>query len=284
MQETFVVSANSLNLSSCMRKYDYGKVRSLVPNHRGAGIEKGTVVHLMLADYYRGKMEGGISHMDLIDRGIAVGRRAIVDTELDIAETEEILVKSFREYCLRWQNDTWVPVAVENGFSMVLYEDDELRIVFEGKMDLVVENPEQMIDGKPMKLIVDHKSGARNKKPISLSNQMQGYCVAGGTTKAVLNRFGFQKTLPPEKKFVRHVLQFPRKVLEEWVRWSVYRAKMIRAYLQSDLFPPDYTQCDKWSGCEFLIVCEKDPEARQWALNTEFKFHERPELFEEEEE
>ena len=279
-QATFEISANSLNLSPCMRKYDYSKLRNLVPLHRGQGIEKGSVVHIMLADYYRGKMEGKLPHMDLIERGVEAGRRAIVDTELDLKETEEVIVKSFREYCIRWQNDTWIPLAVESPFSLILYEDAEIRIVLNGKMDLIVENPAQMVDGVPIKLIVDHKTGSRNRVPIGLTNQFQAYCVAGNTTLAVVNRFGFQKTLPPEKKFVRHVLQFPRKVLEEWKYWAVYRAKMIRAYLLAEVFPPDFTQCDKYGCCEFLEVCQGEPEDRDRKLSIDFRVHERPDLYE----
>ena len=272
--ETFEISANSLNLSGCMRKYDYSKLQSLVPAHRGEAIEKGTVVHEMLADYYRGKI-ANVPHFDLIERGIEVGRRMIVETELDIADTEELIVKSFREYCMRWKDDVWIPIAVEAPFSLVLHEDEELRIVFNGKMDLIVENPLQ--EGK--RFIVDHKTGSRNKQPISLTNQAQGYCVAGQTAYFIINRFGFQKTLPPEKKFVRHSIQFNRAVLDEWKYWTVYRAKMIHAYIKAGVFPPDYTQCDKWSGCEFLPICDGEPQAREWKKGADFRVKERPELY-----
>ena len=279
-KRVITLSANSLNLSACMRKFRYAKLERHETPERAPSLDKGTLIHTMAAQYYQGKMVQrrlDLNHAEIIDLSIEKGRESVIGMDLSVADAEQC-VQTWRQYCIFYADDPWVPIHVEQPFSVILYEDDELRIVFEGRMDLVCTNPLQ----KDVLLVIDHKTGSRNTTPSGLSNQFMGYCVAAGTKLAILNKIGFQKTLPPAKKFQRHVLSYPQKVLDEWIAWTVWRARFVDACVQEESFPPDFTKCDEYSGCQYKDVCLTPPEARQDKLARFFRVSEEFDVFENE--
>jgi hypothetical protein len=276
-KRVITLSANSLNLSSCMRKFNYQKLQRMETPTTAPSIDKGSLVHLMAATYYKGKMNMrtlGLKHADIVELSIERGREAAVQMDLPI-EDAEMCVKTWQAYCVFYKDDPWIPIHVEEPFSFVLEETDDLRIVFEGRIDLVCKNPLQ----NDMILVVDHKTGSRNQEPTGLSNQFMGYCVVMDVKLAILNKIGFQKTLPPNKKFVRHVLSYPKEVLSEWIRWSVWRAQFVDACVQAGSYPPDFTSCDKYSGCEYKDVCLAPPSSRQDKLVRFFRVAEEHDIY-----
>lgn len=276
-KKVITVSANSLNLSACMRKYKFAKLMSRETMERAPSLDKGDLVHHMLEHYYKGvikKRELGLSHADLIDLAVTKGRERATESDLSIQDSEQC-VQTVKQYCIYYKDDPWVPVEVEAPFSYILYEDDDVRIVFEGKIDLVCTNPLQ----NNMRLVIDHKTGSRNTTPSGLSNQFMGYCVVNGITMAILNRVGFQKTLPPEKKFVRHILPYNKRVLDEWREWTIWRSLFVMGCVEENSFPPDFTKCDEYSGCQFKDVCLAPPDTRDDMLMRFFKRSEKFELF-----
>lgn len=279
-KRVITLSANSLNLSTCMRKFQYSKLQRYETPERAPSLDKGELVHLMAKNYYLAKMqrkELGLNHAEMIDLSIDKARQAVIEMDLSVEDAEEC-INTWRAYCIYYKDDPWEPLAVEAPFSVILYEGETVRVVFEGRMDLVAQNPLQ----NNMKLIVDHKTGSRNSTPTGLSNQFMGYCVVGGTTLAVMNRIGFQKTLPPAKKFVRHILSYPKSVLEEWVKVTVWRAIFVDACVQEGHFPPDFTKCDEYGGCQYREVCLTPPDARPDKLQRFFRVAEAYDVFDDE--
>jgi hypothetical protein len=276
-KRVITLSANSLNLSACMRKFHYAKLQRMETPEKAPSIDKGSLVHEMAAKYYRAKIqkkELGLNNAEIIDLSVNHGRAKCIEMDISV-EDAEMCVNTWKQYCIHYKDDPWIPVHVEEPFSLILHEDDELRIVFEGRMDLVAKNPLQ----NNMLLVVDHKTGSRNTTPSGLSNQFMGYCVVMGVKLAILNKIGFQKTLPPAKKFVRHVLSYPKDVLDEWVRWTIWRARFIDACVQDNTFPPDFTKCDEYSGCQYKDVCLAPPASRQDKLARFFKVSEEFDIF-----
>ncbi len=267
-KRVITLSANSLNLSACMRKFNYAKLQRMETEDKAPSIDKGSLVHEMAAKYYKAKMdrELNLTHAELIDLSIETGRMAAVDTNLS-SEDEGVCVDTWRKYCIFYKDDPWEPIEVEQPFSVILHEDDEIRVVFEGRIDLVCKNPLQ----NNIILVIDHKTGSRNTQPSGLSNQFMGYCVVKGVKLAIMNKIGFQKTLPPAKKFQRHILAYPQAVLDEWVHWTVWRAKYIDASVQSGSFPPDFTKCDEYSGCQYKEICLCPPDGREEKLQRFFR-------------
>lgn len=171
MKKDLVVWSTRLNLSACMRKYYYSEVLNKIPLMRPDYLDKGTMVHMMAAEYYRLKMakhkeDLPINHAEMVDRSIDIGRQKVIEMDLEIQEAE-LCVKTWREYTSYYQNDPLIPIAVEEPFSEAIYEDEEVRVIFEGKLDILFENPLQ----DNLRLITDHKTGNRNQDPSALNNQ-----------------------------------------------------------------------------------------------------------------
>lgn len=268
-----LTSPNSLNLSSCMTRYMYDKIVEAAPERRADYLDKGDMIHAMLAEYYRLKIsppETRPAHALMIEQAIELGRHKLISMDLEIEVSEDEIIPAFREYCLFWQNDPWVPVEIEVPVAHILYErpdtDEEegLQIIFQMIVDIIFENQQGH------KIWTDHKTRSRNKDAIPLANQFMAYALVSGTRRSMRNNIGFQKTLPPEKKFTRDFYHYSTGVLDWWKNWTVYRAQFIDACIKSDNYPPDFTKCDEYSGCAFVDVCMQSPENRERFLNDNF--------------
>ncbi|KKM58618.1 hypothetical protein LCGC14_1549020 [marine sediment metagenome] len=271
--KTLLTSPNSLNLSSCMTKFMYDKIVEAAPKKKPAFLEKGDLMHIMLAEYYREKMkkpEERLPHLEMIDKAIELGRKKVIKMDLEIEESEDVVISTFNQYCLFWQTDPYTPVAIEHPVTFVLFEredtDEEegLRVLLQMIVDIIFENQQGHL------LWTDHKTRSRNKEATPVSNQFMAYAHVSGTKRSMRNNVGFQKTVPPERKFTRDFFPYPQKVLEWWVGWTVYRAQFIDACIKSDNWPPDFTKCDEYSGCWFQDVCMQSPDERERFLNENF--------------
>jgi len=257
-----------------MTKYLYDKLVEAAPPTKPAFLEKGDLMHIMLAEYYREKMkpvEERLKHLEMIEKAIMLGRQRVVTMDLDVIESEDIVISTFRDYCLYWQNDNYLPVAVEQAMVIPIYErpdSDEgegLRVLFQLIVDIIFENQQGH------RIWTDHKTRSRNdNNPIALSNQFMAYAHLSGTNRSMRNNVGFQTSLPPEKKFTRDFFPYPKAVLEHWVGWTVYRAQFIDACIKEDHFPPDFTKCGDFGGCWFADVCMQSPVDRERFLNDNF--------------
>lgn len=259
-------------LQNCGRKTKMEFIDNWRPTEKAEALEKGDLIHQMFAHYYRGKKEGHTeqmeSHATLIAGAIAKARDASVGMALSQATVEED-VKQFKDNILYWQRDGWKILEVEQPFSKVLYERPDtperegIRILYEGIIDLVVEHP------SPYGIyIVDHKTASRRGTPMKLSNQFMGYCWALGIGQVIVNRVGFQKTLGAEERFQRIFLSYERELLREWVQQAVYWAHVLVGYIDQNYFPPNFTSCDKYSGCIFQQVCGTIPAVRDFKLQS----------------
>lgn len=271
--KTLLTSPNSLNNSSCMTYYMYDKVVEAAPERKADYLDKGDLIHAMLAEYYRLKMlpvDQRPPHALMIEQAIELGRHKVISLDLEIEVSEDEVIPTFRDYCLYWQNDPELPVAVEQPVVLPLYErpdtDEEegLTVLLQMIPDIIFENRQGA------KTWTDHKTRSRNQEATPLANQFLAYAWASGTRRSMRNNIGFQKTLPAEKKFTRDFFPYPQGVIDWWVGWSVYRAQFIDACVKGDFFPPDFSVCGRYSGCTFQDVCMQSVENRERFLNENF--------------
>ena len=232
--------------------------------------ERGGLLHDMLEQYYKLKKYRGRwarnkrNHADIVRVSINVGRYKASKMSLDIAEIETV-IETFIQYTAHWENDGWYDiVAIENSGSKILYEDEETIILYESKVDLILN-----INGTLVP--VDHKSAKSRRDPNQLSNQFKGYCWTLGVNNLIVNEIGFQKTLKAVDKFRRHNLSFSESTLAEWVTNSVWWIKWAIAMIENESFPMNFTSCDKYSGCIFKKICEADPLVRDYKIDQMFE-------------
>lgn len=161
--------------------------------------------------------------------------------------------------------DHWVPLEVEVVKARILYEDDEIRILWKSKLDWVVDTNQGIYP-------VDHKTMKQNRQTTSLNNQFMGQCIIMETRNVIINKIGFQTTLKPEEKFIRQPVSYTAERLFEWQSETLpFYAKLLLMYAETGHFPPNYTSCDgKYGACAFKKVCESNPSMREEELKLNF--------------
>ncbi len=169
------------------------------------------------------------------------------------------------QYYNHYLNDSWVPLEVEIVKSKVLYEDDEIRVLWKAKLDLTADTNQAILP-------IDHKTMKQNRQSVKLNNQFIGQCLVMGTRNMVVNKIGFQKTLEPKDKFTRSIMSYSADALTEWYSEILpFYAKLLLMYTEAEHFPPNFSNCDgKFGQCVFKNVCEADRGMREEEIKNTF--------------
>lgn len=251
-------------IMACGRKYKLEHLENFRPFQKAEALEKGDLMHKMLAHYYRQKMQKRSDWNAIVQEAMDIARKASVDMDISNASVEED-IKQFIAYCDFHHHDGWEPLIVEHPFSKVLYSREDtpqregLTILWEGIIDLVIRDPHNE------RWVVDHKTASRRGKVSPLSAQFMGYSWYSGID-VIVNKIGFQKTLDEKERFKRHPLHYQASSIREWQESVVFWTHVALDYIEKDYFPPNWTSCDKYSGCIFRPVCERIPEVRDFKL------------------
>lgn len=176
-------------------------------------------------------------------------------------------LETCQQYFEHYRSDFWVPIEAEVVKSKILYEDDEIRILWKAKLDLTADTNNGIYP-------IDHKTSKARREAVSNNNQFMGQCLIMGTRSMVINSIGFQKTLKPEEKFERKIMSYSAPRLMEWQSTILpYYAKLLLMYSESGYFPPNFTNCEsKFGKCQFYKdICTADPEMREEEIKLHFK-------------
>lgn len=171
------------------------------------------------------------------------------------------------QYAEFYKNEHWVPIETEVVKGKVLYEDEDIRILWKAKLDLRVDTNQGIYPA-------DHKTMKQRRKSIHLNNQFIGQCIVSETRGVYINKIGFQTSLKPEEKFERQLLSYGAPVLMEWQSEILpYYAKMLLMYNETGNFPANYSNCEsKYGNCNFMEhVCSGTPDMREEELKIHFK-------------
>lgn len=271
--DKLIVAIDSTKLNAlqlCARKYDLVFNNALSPLSKPEHLERGDLMHKTLQYYYVLRKyrtrwaQNNRTHADIVKICLKIGEHYAIKLQLDPEEVGAVLFQ-FTEYCEHYEHDGWDRIiSVEQIGSFVLYEDNEIVIIYDMKMDLVLQLDNNLI------IPVDHKTVKQRKPPEQLSNQFIGYCYGLGVNNVMINRIGFQKTLKREERFQRFTLSYPNAVLEEWRNNTIWWIKQLLNHIDTDFYPANFTSCDKWGGCVFQTACGKEPIARDVELLRSF--------------
>lgn len=174
-------------------------------------------------------------------------------------------LQTCEEYFEYYKNDSWTPLEVEAVKGLVVYQDDEMRVMWKAKFDLIVDTEVGLLP-------VDHKTMKENRDTLSLNNQFIGQCILLQTRSIIINKIGLQRSLPPDEKFKRVVISYSADRLLEWQEEILpYYARMYLFYHETGYWPPNFTHCDsKFGVCPFKDTCEADRELRSDELRRAF--------------
>lgn len=285
-------------LMTCPRLTDFRFNMSLQSiKGKSNSLECGSIVHTFMEYYYR-NIAQGIDRTKAIGFGMTAAELYIrgCPTCTDFVPSEDIpkpvcghrpndfpgvkntgmdsdghktgwawVLKTCEQYADFYKNDHWVPLEVEIVKAKVLYEDDELRIMWKAKLDLTADTNQGIFP-------IDHKTMKQNRPTSSLNNQFIGQCHIMNTRNMIINKVGFQTTLKPEEKFLRNVVPYSAPRLMEWASDTLpFYARLLLMYAESGYYPPNYSNCEgKYGPCPFKGVCESDPGMREEELKLNF--------------
>ena len=181
------------------------------------------------------------------------------------------VLETMDQYFDHYINDIWVPLNVEWVHGKMLYEDDDIRVYWKAKFDLIVQA------NIPQPFPVDHKTMSQDRDQTKLHNQFIGQCFVMETRSMVVNKIGFQISKKPVEKFKRVMHSYTADNLAEWQQEIVpYWAYQLLAFQEAKYYPPRWTNCEnKYGRCQFIDVCSADRNMREELLRQGFKIGEK---------
>jgi len=232
-------------------------VQNYRENNKPPPLERGDLGHTMLEAYYK-LLQSDATWEDAVEQSIEKGREHYRTLSLDILESEWI-VKTFQQYAEYYRHDSVKVFEVEKTFTFVLYEDEELIISYQGKIDLEASFP---ILGKT---VLDHKFRAMKADYSPLDNQLIGYAIATDNLTVYINEVGLQRSYEPAKKFRRVPVIIGDGIKRRWIKNTIMWAKILDYNMQNNVWPQSHlktapagiTQCAK---CQYERICNSENE------------------------
>lgn len=288
------------SLMSCARFHDIRFNHRLISiKGKSNSLEVGSLIHKVLEVYYK-HMIKGFPRQTAIGNALIAGQLYItgcpfcahfVQTDEQqkptcshepeeypgVENTPELndryvvgwrfALQTCEQYFEHYKNDSFIPLAAEEVRSACLYEDDEIRIGWKAKFDLILDTNQIGI------VSMDHKTFKQRRDKTTLSNQFIGQCLLLKSRNVLVNKIGLQTSLKLEERLTREVVSFTADRLNEWQSEILpYYAYKYIQFSESGYWPPDYTHCETMYGpCPYKEVCEADRGMRVEVLRNNFR-------------
>lgn len=249
----------------CPQEHAYAHIQDLEPAQTVGFYDKGTLVHLMLALYYRLRRRG----MNVQDAAMAVATKRFTrfakTLNLDNADEKHILARFF-EYIGYYANECVRPIGIEVGFSEKIFEDKNFLFLYEGRVDWIgyefIKNMGHTLH------FTDHKTRSASYELDYFKNQFYGYAwmlrkVYGKDYDlwGKVNYFGLQEdktgSIKKEGKlFEKTWFKFSQEQINQWEKDTIWWFHKIAQSRMYKVFPRSW-QCDRQFGeCAFKKLCK----------------------------
>ena len=271
--------------------YSYKESIRLATTDQKVAADKGTLVHYLMDLYYTERAtkpsESRLLHAsNICQRFLSEKKTLELFPTSDLITDDNFgldtfLCDRFMLYVHRYLNDDFKPLIVngkpgiEVGFSKLLYEDDSVRFILEGRIDLLVD-----LAGGAW---VDHKSEGKYNPLYFYKVQFRTYALATGYMFGLINYFGMQedkdrKLLKANKLFRRDLIAFKPEMIQEWkqkvlrIFWNVFYGLALPENEQEKYFY-ELKNESSCSGafdshpCQFTHLCEE----YNWKFKQEIK-------------
>jgi PD-(D/E)XK nuclease superfamily len=245
---------NTLQMCAAKTKFEFEmNLRTL---QKAEPLEKGDLLHKILEHYYLQHKEIGarlVLETDLFNKAkqeaLEFGERHSMTLSLEQSVIQETM-KQTEIYLDHTRMDGWEILAVEEPFIVRLYDDEDITVNLAGKIDLIINEPQLG------SCVADHKSGSRQETPLRLSNQFTAYSYATDIPIVIVNKIGFQKTVPTEQRMRRYPIRYTEYLINKWKANTVWWAQQYAFFLENDTWPENRTSCDKYGGCIYQSICD----------------------------
>lgn len=301
-----VLDATTLSsMMSCARYYDIRFNHRLVSmKGKSNSLELGLLIHKVLEVYYKHKIKG-FPQSVAVAQGLTAGQLSVTGCAYcadgtnpapsckhepgeypGLTNTPEYSgkvetawgdkqVTGWRfalETCEKYfefyeSKDSFIPLNVEYVDGEVLYENEEIRVLWKAKFDLIIDTNQIGI------ISMDHKTFKQRRDKTSLSNQFMGQCCILKSRNVLVNKIGLQSSLKIEDRLSREMISYSADRLQEWQNEILpYYAYRYIEYQESQYYPPDFTHCDTMFGpCPYKRVCESNRNMREEMLRQDFQ-------------
>lgn len=177
-----------------------------------------------------------------------------------------LILKRFAEYRSKYLEISGTIVAVEKGFTKELYRDDYVIIVYEGKIDLLIQRHDGILVWRDYK--TQHPKFTQDLYPYS--NQFLGYTWAIGNNHGIVDYTTWSKTIT-DRTFRAKLETYDNRRLERWKNLTIKWAhKIVRSHILED-FIETFSECDgKYGICPFTKICNIEPAFRERVKRNEF--------------
>lgn len=280
-----ILDASKIDLfETCPARYNFrhnkNKVLSIV--HKSKALDLGSLAHEGLGVYYS-MLKDGVSYSERVESTLLKIRALSSDPDKSNSNDEDvsILLYAVEHHCDYWraedENNLEI-LAVEQPFAYILFEDDTIRIIISGKIDLLVNY--RGIGGRTSyeRLPVDHKTFSRDSQVLRKSNQFINYCNAVGSNYLVVNRIGLydpnvKKPVSDEDRFKRLPLSYDPTYIADWkTNLTNMLTQEYLACVAEDKWPEKPTSCNKFNRlCEYYDICDSSgADTKLIKLNTQY--------------
>lgn len=256
-------------------KYRYLLMRVLPPHRKAKALDFGSLIHNGYEVYYN-RLREGIDFKLRLEETLTKISELSADPLQSAAEPEEVnhlinIITQNLDYWRAEDENQLEILAVETPFAYTLFEDEFVRIIISGMIDLLVNYHAVGRGSNYENLVIDHKSFSRDGSVNRLSNQFINYCSAVGSNYLIVNRIGLHKTKEPSEKFKRLPLAYDPVYIDAWKKNLI--AMISQEYLSclsTGIFPMKPTSCLKFNRlCEYYDVCDASGEdAKIFKLNN----------------
>lgn len=255
-----VISCDSQSLGAyqrCPESFNYGHIKNLESVTIKRAFERGSYISRSLEIWYKCRRRAEKGHATTFTKLTTVEKAIIgktLETQFMDVEDSTLLARKFKQYFNYYRNEHWRVVGTEVGFSKVLYENDYVKFLYEGRPDLIVK-PYPHPDNRMIP--VDHKSEGRKAQLFPLRNQFIGYAWALGTNNLIVNYFGLQETLEPKDAFHRDMCSYSKDQIDQWVSDTTKWYFKILASIVNRRFDRSW-QCEgKYGLCQYAPLCSQ---------------------------
>lgn len=262
-----VLDASKIDLfETCPQRYNIRHNLNKSLPGKAESLDKGSLAHEGLEVYFT-LLGQEKNFNDRMDGCLNKIRERSSDPSNSFLEPDDVnvLMSAVEQSCDYWraEDENSIKVlAVEQVFAYVLYEDEFVRIIITGKIDLLCDFNGIGRASSYKNLPIDHKTYSRDSQLLRKSNQFINYCAAVESNYLIVNRIGLQKSLKAEEKFKRLPLSYDPIYIADW-KQNLTKL-ILNEYLTcvaEDYWPEKPTSCFKFNRlCEYYTICDSSGE------------------------
>ena len=254
-----ILDASQLEVvEACPYKWYLDHIQNLTTKRTNPNLSTGSFYHEVLKFYYSAgsrPLSNGLA-----DTIRFASQHALSCKAPEVRKDPKFHLDRLRSYFITnlAEDDTSEIIAVEKGFSTLLYEDSNVRYILEGTIDLV------SIERSTGLTVTDHKTQSRTYDKYEYNHQAMNYLAFTGAKYFRYNYIGLQDK-QNENTFRRPIFIPSPGMLDQW-KLDVRNTFDAVAKMMQDTglglpavkaFPRRRAACDtKFGVCQFHKICE----------------------------